>query len=65
MRLLPSYQAARSGSPVRVAQTYLARALLISAGLCLAGDKNLVRNSLAASGAIQAYVLYWAYKHRN
>jgi len=62
---LPSYEAARSGDPLRIVSTYLCRSVLLGAGLYLVGNKNLVRDSMAASAAIQAYVLYWSWRHRE
>lgn len=61
MKELPSYEAARERSLPALAKTYIFRSALIGVGLYLAGNKKLIRDSLAASAAIQAYVLYWVH----
>lgn len=69
---LPSSEAAMrlvQGDPsasIAVVTTSLLRAGLIGVGLFLAGEReHLLRNSLAAAGAIETFVLGWTYFHRN
>lgn len=64
MEPLPSQQAAadllagKPGAAFQVAGTMLGRALLIGAGLYIAGErKNLERNALAGAVAIEVFVL--------
>lgn len=51
----------------KLATTFLYRSVLIGSALYLFGDrKSLVRNSLVASGSIEAFLLYWyKVKHKN
>ena len=51
----------------KLATTFLYRSVLIGTALYLFGDrKSLVRNSLVASGSIEAFLLYWyKIKHKN
>ena len=44
----------------KLATTFLYRSVLIGSALYLFGDrKSLVRNSLVASGSIEAFLMYW------
>jgi hypothetical protein len=62
----PSQQAVKSfyagdkKSIEKLATTFLYRSVLIGSALYLFGDRrSLVKNSLVASGSIEAFLLYW------
>ena len=58
---LPSGDAAISGNLSAILVTYFARSAMVASGLYLAGyRKNIARNALAGTAAIEASVLLWA-----
>ena len=58
---LPSGDAAESGNISAILVTYFARSAMVASGLYLAGyRKNIARNALAGTAAIEATVLLWA-----
>lgn len=55
-----SWFAGDKGSLVKIGKTFALRSVLIGTALYAFGDrKSLVRNSLVASGSIEAFLLYW------
>lgn len=70
--LVPSHSSARDlvrgvpGAAGRVGLHYTQRAALLGAAFWLAGErKHVVRYALVGSAAIEAFVLWWAWKHRE
>lgn len=53
------------GAGVLVLGHLLARAVIIAAGLALAGERSVVRTSLIAAAAIEAAALAWASSTRD
>lgn len=69
--VVPSYEAAcawhlrQPGAATRVGLSFVSRTALVAAALYVAGErKNLLRYSLVTSGAIEAFVLWWAASRR-
>ena len=67
--VLPSASAAASfvrgepGAGWAITKTWLERAVLLGAGMYVLGDRrSLVRNALAGSAAIEAWVLWRAWR---
>ncbi len=66
--LLPSYKTAcdlYEGDPAavwKVGLGFLTRAAVIGLGIAIAGRrKNVARDALAGSAAVEAFVLYWVW----
>lgn len=63
---LPSGDAAESGNIPAILVTYFTRSAMVASGLYLAGyRKNLARNALAGTAAIEATVLLWAFSKQQ
>ena len=69
---VPSHASAQSfvrgepGSGAQIGLHYAERAALLAAALWIAGErKHLVRYALVGSAAIEAFVLWWAWRHRG
>lgn len=70
--LVPSHSSARDlvsgvpGAAERVGLHYAQRTALLAGALLLAGERRRVlRYALVGSAAIEAFVLWWAWKHRD
>ena len=70
--LVPSHSSARDlvngvpGAVGRVGMHYAQRTALLAGALILAGErKHVLRYALAGSAAIEAFVLWWAWTHRE
>ena len=60
---LPSWDAAKSGDPVKILLTYLARASMVAAALTWGGySRHAWRNAFAGVAMIEASILYSASK---
>ena len=55
-----SWFAGEKNSLIRLGKTFAMRSVLIGSAIYLFGDrKSLVKNSLIASGSIEAFLIYW------
>lgn len=70
--LVPSHSSARDlvagvpGAAERVGLHFVQRSALLAGALLIAGERRrVVRYALAGSAAIEAFVLWWAWRHRE
>ena len=55
-----SWFAGEKGALLKIGKTFALRSVLIGSAIYVFGDrKNLVKNSLVASGSIEAFLIYW------